>query len=515
MIAFDTTVHRGLPRLAWYARYSIDQSTVHVVHGHGVEVQDRFAVEGVWDGEFNLGGFDLTPNFFGSGLIVAEDNVVLVPSRALVDRLLLCTLDGESVVANSLPLLLAATGTRLDSAHDYLPEAFAILEGVRNYSRDFRVLDKGGNPVSCQQLFYSPVVLRKCGQVRIAPPLPAPSFDDYEDYIVYHAWTLRRIADNAHCSVRRTPLRLVTTTSSGYDSTAVSVLAKELGTEIAYTQRRSNSTIPRWLSRAAAIDDGTPIARCLDYEVRTLESVNAIARMDELELLSVSPADTEAVFHSMARDLGAENSPAVVFTGYHGDKVWARTLSEKYLSTDLIRGDTSGLNLSEIRLHSGFINVPVPFNGAAGIRSIHQISNSAEMAPWRLETEYDRPVARRIVETAGVPRHAFGTRKKAVVQTYPFPWNRELRNEFFAWLARVKGVTPLDVRLSTLQARLRFYVLRLAERPAKLLGIAVPGPVIQGGLFSQLALWLHHWAVDRLKQWYALTLGDKKERADR
>ena len=38
---------------------------------------------------------------------------------------------------------------------------------------------------------------------------------------------------------------------------------------------------------------------------------------------------------------------------------------------------------------------------------------SQEMEPWRLGGKYDRPIARRIIEDAGVPRGMFGTKKAA------------------------------------------------------------------------------------------------------
>src|SRR5438067_688694 len=62
------------------------------------------------------------------------------------------------------------------------------------------------------------------------------------------------------------------------------------------------------------------------------------------------------------------------------------------------------------------------------------------MAPWRLGSDYDRPIPRRILEEAGIPRQLFGTRKKAVVETYNFPKNRALRRQFFAYARRQLGV---------------------------------------------------------------------------
>ena len=44
-------------------------------------------------------------------------------------------------------------------------------------------------------------------------------------------------------------------------------------------------------------------------------------------------------------------------------------------------------------------------------RAIHPINRSPEMKPWCVVGNYDRPIVRRIVEEAGVPREPFGNRK--------------------------------------------------------------------------------------------------------
>src|SRR3989454_12367365 len=46
------------------------------------------------------------------------------------------------------------------------------------------------------------------------------------------------------------------------------------------------------------------------------------------------------------------------------------------------------------------------------IAETQRISRSREMAPWDVDAGYSRPICRRILETAGVPREAFGVRKQ-------------------------------------------------------------------------------------------------------
>ena len=60
------------------------------------------------------------------------------------------------------------------------------------------------------------------------------------------------------------------------------------------------------------------------------------------------------------------------------------------------------------------------------------------MKPWTLDTEYDRPVPRRIVEEAGVPREIYAARKttsaNSVWSPNPLPLSKCLQKEYKAYL---------------------------------------------------------------------------------
>lgn len=149
-----------------------------------------------------------------------------------------------------------------------------------------------------------------------------------------------------------------------------------------------------------------------------------------------------------------------VFTGYHGDKMWDSKLEDKYLNDQIIRGDISGLRLAEIRLKSGFIHVAVPFIFARSVASISRITESSEMEPWRLRNAYDRPIPRRISETAGVGRQLFGVRKKMVSTTQGLPSNAQLRRGFFEFLEKNYRLRPGLVRTSLALSGASYVMLR-------------------------------------------------------
>ena len=96
-----------------------------------------------------------------------------------------------------------------------------------------------------------------------------------------------------------------------------------------------------------------------------------------------------------------------------------------------------------------------------------EVSQSAEMAPYTLGNDYDRPIPRRILESSGVPRELFGMRKKAVASHYNLPKNLELRRRFLRDIGRTPAFGLLYDTLNEgayrLQ-RLAVYVLARGDR---------------------------------------------------
>ena len=421
-----------LPRLAWLAVLNRDARDVLVYHGSALECRDDWMVEGTWDGEFAIGGFHDSEHFFGSGIRTVDDAVHFVPSSALVNGLFYCERRREVLVSNSLVLLLAFTGARLDPNHDYHAETYAIRQGAAHYARDFTVQHRE------IKAFYQVYDLSLVASPWADAPLTftslraAPAVRSFAQYRELVDATLRRLRVNYTSPDRRAPLGAFATISSGYDSAAVAVLVKDLGVEAYFTCRRSNTHMPRWASRRA-VDDGTPIARRLGLATIPLDTRRSRVTEDELYFLAPGCAPPTLALHGLARHI-ERRRPAVLFTGFLGDEVWDRDPRERrYQDAGITRGDTTALMLSEIRLKSGFINVPVPALCARRVQDLAVVSDSTEMAPWRLGAgDYDRPIPRRILEEAGVPRALFAGRKKAVVRTYTWPRNHALRPSYFA-----------------------------------------------------------------------------------
>jgi hypothetical protein len=189
-------------------------------------------------------------------------------------------------------------------------------------------------------------------------------------------------------------------------------------------------------------DDGSEIARQLGATPRVLQG--ELAKLPaELEALCWASAQTapELLFAPLLSDAASLDTPTAWFTGHAGDTVWGRR--DEVRSTYLDRAAQSGCSLIEARLATGVIDCSVPYLFARDIESINAISNSADMKPWQLDNDYDRPIPRRILEERGVARAAFGHGKKAVAQDFESPVGNELRRVFFehsGWNERQEAV---------------------------------------------------------------------------
>ncbi|HUQ53883.1 MAG TPA: hypothetical protein VM692_16760, partial [Gammaproteobacteria bacterium] len=388
----EFSLSEALPKLGWVATLDTDQARLVVAHGRAVECRPTFLVEGVWDGPFERGEFHRGAHLFGSGIRLDGDTVYFVPSAALVDRLVYCREGGKLLVSNSVVALLAATGATLDPSHDYLVDAKAMLDGIDRYDPTLHVLHP---TIERFHQVYHKVMTVRGGDIALERTIPVREFTSFHDYHTMLRERLAAIAANAGDAGRRTPVTSFGTLSSGYDSTAVTALIKDLGVQSYFTY------VGAW---GGADTKGKPeydtaaIAAALAVDTIAIQDPPAPDAEDELLLRAASPLGQQMPLIAMASYVERHSQVAAVFTGFHGDVVWGLNVPESALSESIVRHGVSGLDLSELRLKSGFCNVAVPFLYAASIKSIAALSRSPEMAPWTLGTSYDRPISRRIVE---------------------------------------------------------------------------------------------------------------------
>jgi hypothetical protein len=436
----STSSIESLPHLAWLADVNSDANETHLLHGDWVEIRDGFFVEGVWNGDFADGGFDKADSFFGSGGVVHPDRMVFVSSASTTDYLYYRHSGKNVVVSNSLPFLLAYCRDELDPHNaSYTAWCDSIVRGIDEYRA--HISTRNGE---VRRLLFRNLVVEN-GAVRLVDKPLCEPFDGYQDYVDFVAETYRAIIVNARDGGRRQELKILSTQSKGYDSTAVNALASRFGIDMAFTVSGSKGA-GAFAEQDALLqgdDDGTDIANRLGFPCvaidrrRFQDDLNdeylyfaGIANCEDLNFSGITPHIKEA---------------SILLTGTLGEFYYPRSnYVKRYggipLGTELRRFDLGGGHgLTEVRLETGFIQLPLIYIGAQQRESITRITNSPEMDDWRLNTDYDRPIPRRLAEEAGLPRESFGQKKMATTVSYArpnIPHGAELRLAFFSFLRK-------------------------------------------------------------------------------
>jgi hypothetical protein len=427
----------ALPKLAWLA--VVDRSGpdgVRVYHGPFVEVHDDFFIEGVWNGPFAEGDFARTDCIFGTGAVVRHDGITFVSSATTTDYLYYCRSERAVLVANSLPLLLAHTADSLDptcTGYDRINSS--ITEGIRSYVRQIPTRCGTVTRLMYDNLFVSADEIRE-----IEKQMP-PRFGCFDEYFAYVKGNYGLIAKNARDVGRREPMAIFSTQSRGYDTTATNAIARDFGIDRVFTITKGKGA-GRFADRdrrAQVDDDGTEVARILGLECVPIERrAFEVDFTDEYLYYATLHCNQDANFKEINKYV---DRVAILLTGTLGEiwYTWRSYYQHKpnAITPDLVRGDLGGHGLSETRLIAGFVQVPLPYIAARRREDIFRITESPDMAPWRLNTSYDRPIARRIAEEAGIPRGMFGQRKMAsVVEFAPphVPYGDSLRKEYLAFI---------------------------------------------------------------------------------
>jgi hypothetical protein len=78
--------------------------------------------------------------------------------------------------------------------------------------------------------------------------------------------------------------------------------------------------------------------------------------------------------------------------------------------------ELSGNSLNDFRLRVDFIHICLPYFGALQDPTTSALEDDPTMAAYRIGGYYDRPIARRLAEEAGLPRGSFARSKIAVSQ---------------------------------------------------------------------------------------------------
>jgi hypothetical protein len=488
----------ALPRLAWCARVRRGADEVAIRHGPWVETRDDCFVEGAWDGSFEQGRPDQAIALAGTGARATPGGVVFASSSSLHDRLYSARAGDELLVSNSLTFLLVEAADEPDPeypyyAGDFMAHAFG---GIRRRRRTIPTR-------------RGVVAFHECGNIAVAPDLSVRRVEkrapdapvDYASYVRLLEETIGRVLENAADPLRVQSYAPLATLSRGYDAPAVAALARRVGCTEAVTFAESTPGSPN------RDDNGKPIGVRLGMNVTEFARRTYEDRPECLEAeFCVSPPGADVAMASMEERLVG----SLILTGRFGDDVWTRDSAQ--ILPDLRQHTAAGLagsSMTEFRLRVGFLHFAPLFTGAQHIVRIHRIAASEGMRPWSVGGSYDRPIARRILEEAGVPRGLFGRKKMAgavLPLTRVVHMRQSSREDFLAFGAAQRHSGWLLRKALLLRALYRLD-RRVSGHLVKIAG-ALGKPVHLSPLVSPRysqrpdATWLFRWGFHRIKGRY-------------
>jgi len=403
----------GLPLQAWCTIINRLEKVVKVYHGSSVEIIDNCVVEGAWNSSFDPNGFREASVLCGSGLEVNESVIIRGPSHSL-ERIWLLRLPKSVLVSNSLPLLLAVGDKKIILPRLHLEaDLLSFIDGINGIRKRVK-LGKGlviEQFIAPQLQVSSELDVRVIGTTLLGPQ----SFVDYSDYIKQVQYLCEQLCKNANAPERTSRYQPLASISRGYDSPACAIFASLCGATKAITFAKAREGYD------TSSDDGSDIAQTIGLEAIKLNRTDYMNQTDDHYFLASGGGGEDAVFAAAKKIL----KQSIFFTGYKGDTLWGMKAIPKF-SHYLRTTYPGGGSLGEFRLNTDFIHLPLPMIYLQSHESVHKISCSNEMAPWRIGNEYDRPIPRRLVESKGVNRTAFGQAKMAV--TVPMYYGKDLHS---------------------------------------------------------------------------------------
>ena len=325
-------------------------------------------------------------------------------------------LGGGYRISNSLYFLMAKADLRLDPQYlRYETDFNSITKGIVKYNSQIHLLDETDKEAPVNVYYYRHIVIDERNNCRIVIKKKMASFFDFNDYLSRLTDAMSSMYQNSKDERRHHKYGIVTMISKGYDASCCAVIAKKIGGDTALTFTATGKY---------AEDSGIEIARKLGYRNILEKDANAYKTrndMPELEYLSSGELGAEISFSVFEDDYRGN----LVFTGERGDSIYDRHAGHRNDDFHFINMQ-SGLSNSERRLWKGYIPVPMPLYGASAWPSLYEIANSPEMERWCMNNSYDRPIPRRIIESAGVPRNSFGIQKRGAGFSYHYDWMKRI-----------------------------------------------------------------------------------------
>lgn len=392
-----------LPNLAWCIEVSREHAFVTVKHGAGVDRHSDFFYEGCWNGNLSATGLSDAYICAASGAVLKDDALLIVAPSNTMARLYAIRLVHKIWISNSMAFAVAASGQVIEPHYPFYQEDISsIIEGLDKAVKSIPLKDGAQIDLYC----HCNILLTDEFKLIATGKKPCPVFSSFDEYRNFLSDSLKSVLANASSAKRSLQFKPLVSISKGYDSVTCASLAREAGCQDAFSIFDPESTEPD-------ADNGADLAIHLGLNVTEVARTTYKELHNEYEFFCLGTGGEDAFFAPLEHILHGR----VFISGFHGDKVWEKSITK--ISDQIVRGDPSGADLEEFRLRVGFIHLPIPFFGCRAHAAIVAISNSAEMLPWSLGGDYDRPICRRIAEEAGLARSGFGQKKRVMSRSFP------------------------------------------------------------------------------------------------
>lgn len=402
----------SFPPNAWQLTLSDQECKVR--YGHNVERNGTRLFEGVWAGDFEEFAFLDSDNLYGTGLEISETVKVAAPTHMFECLFLMHDKVSKAIiVGNSLASCISGSSPELHTG--WLKRLTKRVNAVFNeqtakgaFAYPPRLYEDENAGI--YSLFFHNFNFKRGCSPTATLRIDDQYFDDFDAYQRFVQATLKSVLENGQSKKRQNgELGALSCISSGYDSTAATAIGASIGI---------NEAITLELIVGGSNDSGVRIAQELGVNCRSF--IHPAGR--EIPILAMEYSDTlleiawefvgtagfgdDILFAAFEHVLPG----MMMLDGKLGDGIWSKNSS---IGPGMPTEIPYAKSLNEFRLRVGFAQIPVPTIGAQFPESIKKISLSKELAPWSIGGQYDRPIPRRFVETAGGNRTSFGQEKKA------------------------------------------------------------------------------------------------------
>ena len=425
----------SLPANAWSVKIRKDTGLIHVFHGSGVESTPLFFSEGVWNDRFDHEGMGRCTLFFGTGGMIDASHAVFHTSSDQSAPLYSLQRKDELMISNSIFHLMVIAGTKPRKAYPFYTHDFVCNRraGIGQPAGTIFHAGKGLLKVH----FNTKIRVSRDLSFRYVPYSAIPPFEDFSSLRETFKEQLGRVFKNASDGLRRSHYGTTALCSSGYDSLTNSVICAGLGCDTFLSIVDSKADIPDQ-------DTGKVPLGHLGIKVhevdRHIHLTKAEACDAEFALTAVSNYPHLSGCEELLRK-------RLLIGGHFGGLVW--DLRFPRLLDDW--KDWSLFNLpmiasTEHRLRVGYIDVNPEAMFVRHASIIDRISKSDEMIPFILGSTYERPIPRRIIEEAGIPRGSFATKKRATGYKYfadPDNLHPGARSSYQGFMARSFSTLPI------------------------------------------------------------------------